>query len=74
MFEEKVKEVLEDIRPRLQLDGGDIELVSADEKTGVVKVKLQGHCAHCPMAEMTLKMTVEAELMDRVPEVKEVVT
>jgi Fe-S cluster biogenesis protein NfuA len=67
-----VKEVLEMIRPALQADGGDVELVevSAD---GVVKVKLVGACGHCPMSTMTLKMGIERTLMEKVPGVKEVI-
>jgi Fe-S cluster biogenesis protein NfuA len=67
-----VKEVLEMIRPALQADGGDVELVevSAD---GIVKVKLVGACGHCPMSTMTLKMGIEKTLMEKVPGVKEVI-
>jgi Fe-S cluster biogenesis protein NfuA len=67
-----VKEVLEMIRPALQADGGDVELVevSAD---GIVKVKLVGACGHCPMSTMTLKMGIERTLMEKVPGVKEVI-
>jgi Fe-S cluster biogenesis protein NfuA len=67
---EKVKKVIEELRPFLQGDGGDIEFVSFDEKTGEVKVKLKGACNGCPMAEMTLKQGVEARLMEELPEVK----
>lgn len=69
---EKVREVLETIRPALQADGGDVELVevSAD---GVVKVKLVGACGHCPMSTMTLKMGIERTLKEQIPGVKEVV-
>jgi len=69
---EKVEKVLNEIRPALQADGGDIELVDIDEKTGVVKVKLRGACAACPMAQMTLQMGVERALKDSVPEVTRV--
>ena len=71
MFEE-VKKVLETVRPALQADGGDVELieVSAD---GVVKVKLTGACGHCPMSTMTLKMGIERTLKEKVPGVKEVI-
>jgi Fe-S cluster biogenesis protein NfuA len=55
----------------LQADGGDIELVSV--KDGIVSVKLQGHCAGCPMSQMTIKNGVERILKQQVPEVKEVV-
>ncbi|MFP3938298.1 MAG: NifU family protein [Phycisphaerae bacterium] len=70
---ERVREVIEQIRPYLQGDGGDIELVEVDESTGVVSVRLQGACKGCPGAVMTLKMGVERHLRQHVPEVKEVV-
>ena len=68
---EKVKAALEQIRPALQADGGDVELV--DVKDGTVRVKLTGACGGCPMATMTLKKGIERILKERVPEVKEVV-
>lgn len=70
---EQVREVINSIRPMLQADGGDIELVSVDEATGVVSVRLQGACKGCPGAAMTLKMGVERHLKSKVPAVKEVV-
>jgi Fe-S cluster biogenesis protein NfuA len=72
-FEEKVKDVIDSIRPMLQNDGGDIELVGIDEDKSV-RVRLQGACRGCPGAQMTLKMGVERLLKERVPEVKEVVS
>ena len=69
----QVREVIDRIRPLLQADGGDIELVNVDESTGVVSVRLQGACRGCPSAAITLKMGVERHLKERVPEVKEVV-
>jgi Fe-S cluster biogenesis protein NfuA len=69
----EVKEVLELIRPALQADGGDVELVEVTDD-GVVKVKLVGACGHCPMSTMTLKMGIERTLMEKVPGVKEVVS
>jgi len=71
-MKEKVEEALKKVRPALQADGGDIELVSVDEN-GVVKVRLKGACGSCPMSTMTLKMGVEKILKQQVPEVKEVV-
>jgi Fe-S cluster biogenesis protein NfuA len=68
---EKVKAALDQIRPALQADGGDVELVSV--KDGTVSVKLTGACGGCPMATMTLKQGIERILKERVPEVKEVV-
>ena len=67
---ERVEKVLETIRPMLQADGGDIELV--DVVDGVVKVRLRGMCSGCPMAGMTLKNGVEAKLREAIPEVKSV--
>ncbi len=72
MMKEKVEEVLKRVRPMLQRDGGDIELVSVDEN-GVVKVRLRGACGSCPMSTMTLKMGVEKALKQDVPGIKEVV-
>ena len=66
-MEEKVKEVIEQIRPILQNDGGDVQLVGVDEKTGVVKVALQGRCGGCPAAQMTLKAVIERKIMQEVP-------
>ena len=71
---ERVQEVIEHIRPLLQADGGDIELVGIDEGTGIVSVRLQGACKGCPGAAMTLKMGVERHLKEKVPEVKGLVS
>ena len=68
---EKVEAALAQIRPALQADGGDVELLDVND--GTVKVKLTGHCAGCPMAAMTLRMGVERIVKERVPEVKEVI-
>lgn len=70
---EEVKKVLDLIRPNLQADGGDVELLEVTED-GVVKVKLVGACGHCPMSTMTLKMGIERTLKEKVPGVKEVVS
>ena len=64
---ERVEEALEELRPRLQADGGDIELLGVDH--GVVKVRLKGACAGCPMSTMTLKMGVEQHLKKKIPEI-----
>ena len=69
-MEEKVKAALEKVRPMLQADGGDVELVSIED--GVVNVRLQGACAGCPMSQMTLKNGIEKMLKQEVPEVKSV--
>lgn len=71
-MQEKVKEVIEkEIRPLLALEGGSIELVDVED--GVVKVRLTGACAGCPMSQYTLVNFVEATLMERVPDVKAVI-
>ena len=67
---EKVEAALEKIRPTLQADGGDVELV--DVADGVVTVRLTGACGTCPMSTMTLKSGVERIVKEEVPEVKEV--
>ncbi|HSA77744.1 MAG TPA: NifU family protein [Nitrospirota bacterium] len=72
MNKEKVEEALKQVRPALQRDGGDIELVSVEEN-GTIKVRLKGACGACPMSTMTLKMGVEKYLKQHLPEVKEVV-
>ncbi len=69
-MEEKVKEVLEKVKPSLQADGGDVEFV--DIQNGVVRVRLKGACAGCPMSQMTLKMGIERILKEQIPEVKSV--
>ncbi len=71
-MKEKVEKSLEKIRPSLQADGGDVELVEVDD--GVVKVRLTGACGGCPMSQMTLKMGIERILKKDIPEVKEVVS
>jgi len=65
-----VSQALEEVRPSLQVDGGDVELVDIED--GVVKVRLLGHCAGCPMSQMTLKMGIESYLKKKVPGVKSV--
>jgi len=70
--EEKIQKVIKKIRPMLQADGGDVEFV--DVTDGVVKVRLQGACAGCPMSQMTLKMGIEKLLKKEIPEVKSVVS
>ncbi len=66
----EVSQALEEVRPSLQVDGGDVELVDIED--GVVKVRLLGHCASCPMSQMTLKMGIESHLKKKVPGVKSV--
>ena len=68
---DKVEAVLAQIRPALQADGGDVELVDVNE--GVVRLKLKGACSGCPMSTMTLKHGIERVLKQQLPEVKEVI-
>ncbi len=68
---EKVESILEKIRPILQADGGDVELVDVND--GVVKVKLTGACMGCPMSTITLQQGIARILKDQIPEVKEVI-
>jgi Fe-S cluster biogenesis protein NfuA len=67
---EKVEKALQTIRPALQADGGDVELIDVQE--GVVKVRLKGACGGCPMSQMTLTRGVEASIRRIVPEIKRV--
>jgi len=69
---EEVENALNKIRPSLQMDGGDVELVDVDEN-GVVTVRLTGACGGCPMSTMTLKMGIEQVLKREVVGIKEVV-
>ena len=68
---EKVEAALEGIRPALQADGGNVELIEVED--GIVKVKLTGACGGCPMSQMTLKLGIERHLKNEIPEIKEVV-
>ncbi|MEA3506107.1 MAG: NifU family protein [Elusimicrobiota bacterium] len=68
---EKVKKVLDDVRPALQADGGDMVLKEVTDER-VVKVQLTGACAGCPMSEMTLKMGITRELKSRIKDIKSV--
>ena len=70
-MKEKVEKVLETVRPALQADGGDVELVDVTAD-GVVKVRLRGACGSCPMSQMTLKMGIERQLKQAIPEVTSV--
>ena len=69
---EEVLRVLEQVRPGLQADGGDVELVDVTAD-GTVQVRLKGACGSCPMSTMTLKMGIERAMKDQIPGVKEVV-
>lgn len=71
-MKEKVEEVLNRIRPALQADGGDVELVDIED--GVVKVRLKGACGSCPFSIITLQVGIEQVLKKEIPEVKKVVS
>lgn len=71
-LKERVEDTLSKVRVALQADGGDVELISVEEN-GIVKVKLQGACGCCPMAQMTLKMGIERHIKEQIPEIKEVI-
>jgi Fe-S cluster biogenesis protein NfuA len=74
MLREKVEEALNGIRPALQADGGNVSLVEVDEENGIAKVKLEGACAGCPSAQITLAMGIERAIKERVPEIKQVLS
>jgi Fe-S cluster biogenesis protein NfuA len=71
-MKEQVETVLNKIKPTLQADGGDVELVEVTED-GVIKVRLKGACGSCPMSQMTLKMGIERLIKKEIPSVKEVI-
>lgn len=71
MNTEEVRSALEDVRPHLQVDGGDVEFVDLSDD-GVVKVRLTGACAGCPMSQMTLKHGIENYLKKKIPDLKSV--
>ncbi len=66
-MKEKIERALADIRPSLQADGGDVELV--DVENGIVKVRLTGACGGCPMSQMTLKQGIEVHIKKEIPEI-----
>ena len=69
-MEQKIRQVLDKVRPALQADGGDVEFI--DYSDGVVTVRLKGACGSCPMSTMTLKHGIEARLREEIPEVRAV--
>jgi Fe-S cluster biogenesis protein NfuA len=70
--QEKVNEILDKIRPSIQADGGDVELIEIKEDN-VIVVRLKGACSSCPMSTLTLKAGIERILKDAIPDVKEVI-
>ncbi len=73
-MEKKIKEALDKVRPAMQADGGDVEFVSFDEKSGKLEVRLKGMCVGCPMSQITLNEGIKKEVQKAVPEVKEVIS
>jgi len=69
-IQKRVQNAIDEIRPQIQADGGDVELVAVEGKTA--KVRLTGHCIGCPMAQLTLKQGIEAVIKQRVPEIQKV--
>jgi Fe-S cluster biogenesis protein NfuA len=72
-MKEKVEAVLNEVRPSLMADGGNVELVEITADN-IVKVRLQGHCGCCPMSTMTLELGIKKTLMEKIPEIKDVVS
>jgi Fe-S cluster biogenesis protein NfuA len=72
MLEKRIQSALDEVRPALQADGGDVEFVSVADD-GTVSLRLTGHCGDCPMSQMTLKMGIESHLKANIPEVTSVV-
>ncbi|MCK5212120.1 NifU family protein [Candidatus Parcubacteria bacterium] len=70
----KIKEALDKVRPAMQADGGDVEFVNFDEKSGKLEVRLKGMCVGCPMAKVTLNEGIKKQVQKVVPEIKEVVS
>lgn len=70
---EKIKKQLEKIRPYIQMDGGDVEFVSFDNKAGILTIKLQGACVGCPMSQITLQEGISKTIKGEIPEVKEII-
>ncbi len=69
----KIEKVLEKIRPALQRDGGNVELINYDKKTGTLELSFIGACAHCPASDFTLHNLIEQELKSKIPEIKKVI-
>lgn len=72
-MDKKIKKQLDKIRPYIQMDGGDVEFVSFDEKTGLLTIRLQGACVGCPMSQITLQEGIGKTIKAEIPEVVDVV-
>lgn len=71
-MEQKIKAALEKVRPHLRMDGGDVEFIDFNQKTGELKVRMQGACSHCSMSHVTLDEGIGRLVMEEIPEVKKV--
>jgi len=69
---ELLNQILDSIRPALERDGGNLELISYDKKNGIIEITFQGACAHCSLADVTLKHLIESEIRAQMPHIKEV--
>jgi len=72
-MEERIKKIIDELKPALQADGGDIEFIDYNKKNGVVRVELAGACSYCPMSAVTLKQVIEKKIRDEIPEIKQVI-
>ncbi len=72
-MEDKIKAALDQLRPHLQMDGGDVDFVSFDQEQGILKLKLQGACQGCPMSQITLQEGIGKVLKQDMPEIKQVI-
>jgi Fe-S cluster biogenesis protein NfuA len=72
VIEHSIKDALEEARPYLQKDGGDVEFIRFEEETGVVEISMTGACRTCPLAIMTLRAGIERIVLEKVPEVKRI--
>lgn len=72
--QDKIEDVLAEVRPALRIDGGDVEFVDYDETNGIVQLRLMGACGSCPISMMTLKQGIERRLASALPDIKEVRT
>lgn len=72
MLFDKVQKIIDEVRPAIQIDGGDVRLHSVDERTGVVTIAFQGACVGCPMSSITLHAGIAHQLKERIPEITDV--
>mgnify|MGYP003967156093 CR=1 FL=1 len=70
---DKLNKILDEVRPALQRDGGDLDLVDYDAKEGIVKIHFIGACANCPLADVTLHHLIEQQLIEQMPSIKKVI-